>query len=148
MSTTWTKLLAEKRVAIEATSKQELDEIREMIHVNENDARVVGLSAQGRFEFAYNAARQIATLAIRASGYRVISKSGHHYYTFQALTAVDVQFDATATYLDQCRSKRNDFSYDSPITVTDTEADDLINTAKQLRTDVEAWIAATHPVLK
>lgn len=115
--------------------------------INLKDAVVTGLSAQGRFEFAYNAARQTATLATRASGYRVISKGGHHYYTFQALSSVDPQFDPTATFLDQCRSKRNDFSYDSPITVTDTEADDLLNTAQQLRTDVEAWLSAKHPTL-
>jgi hypothetical protein len=41
-----------------------------MAAVNLRDAHVGGISAQGRFEFAYNAARLLATIAIRASGYR------------------------------------------------------------------------------
>lgn len=74
-------------MAVEPTSKQELVELREMVALNLKDAQVKAISAQGRYEFAYNAARLLATIVIRACGYRVTSRSGHHYYTFQALAA-------------------------------------------------------------
>src|SRR5436309_15028266 len=99
----WTKLLAGKRVATEPTSKQELDEFREMVAHNLADAQVPGVSAQGRFEFAYNAARLMATIVVRACGYRVISKGGHHYYTFQALETADAVFIKQAALFDLAR---------------------------------------------
>src|SRR2546423_996396 len=115
MSTTWAKLLAANRVALEPTSKQELDELREMATLNLQDADVKGLSARGCYEFAYNAARLLSTVVVRAEGYRIIAKGGHHYYTFAALEVADNVFAKAAAYFDAARNKRNDFSYDSPI---------------------------------
>src|SRR5882672_1053369 len=123
MSTTWAKLLAANRVAREPTSKQELDELREMAELNLQDAGVEGLPGRGRYEFAYNAARLLATLVVRVAGYRIISKGGHHFYTFAALEVADGTFAKTAAYFDAARSKRNDFSYDSPIPISDTDAE-------------------------
>ena len=45
---TFKKLLADKRVALEPPSKQELDELREVVATNLADAAVPGLSPQGR----------------------------------------------------------------------------------------------------
>lgn len=115
------------RVTIEPVSRQELDELREMVTTNLGDAQVAGLSAQGRYEFAYNAARLLATIAVRASGHRVIAKNGYHYFTFQALEAADpARFGNAAICFDAARSKRNDFSYDAPVPLSDTEADELV----------------------
>lgn len=141
------QLLSDSRIKAEATSKTEIEELRRMTDSNLSDAQIAGLSAQGKFEFAYNAGRHIATMVIRASGYRVSSKMGHHYYTFAALLAMDAQFDAIAGYFNQCREKRNDFSYDSPVIVTDTEADDILATAAKFRLDFEKWLQNKHPEL-
>ena len=140
-------MLAGKRVASEPTSKQELDELREMAALNLKDAQVAGVSAQGRYEFAYNVARLMATIVIRACGYRVISKSGHHYYTFKALAAADAAFAKTAVYFDSARSKRNDFSYETPVAISDTETDELVRSVAQFRHDVETWIKSKNPAL-
>lgn len=146
---TFKKLLADKRVALEPPSKQELDELREVVATNLADADVPGLSPQGRYEFAYNAARLAATMAVRATGHRVTARNGFHYYTFQALEAVHpAAFGKHATYFDAARSKRNDFSYDGPTNLTDTEATELVAEAKRFLTAVEAWIAAHAPLLK
>lgn len=144
---TWTDLVTAKRVAPESASKQELDELREMVATNLNDSQVRGVSAQGRYEFAYNAARLVTTVLIRACGYRVVSKSGHHYYTFQALEVVDPAFAKMAVYFDSARSKRNDFSYDTPVAISDTEADDLVRSVIQFRQDAEAWVKSKYPAL-
>lgn len=141
-------MLGEKRVAREPASKKELDELRQMVAVNLKDAHVGGISAQGRYEFAYNAARLLATIVVRASGYRVISKSGHHYFTFQGFQASDRSFVKMAIYFDTARDKRNDFSYDAPILISDTDADDLVKAVEQFQQDAEAWIKAKHPALR
>jgi hypothetical protein len=143
----WKKLLAEKRVAREPTSKKEIDELRQMVAVNLHDAQVAGISAQGRYEFAYNASRLLATIAVRASGYRVTAKGGHHYFTFQALQTSDRSFVKVAIYFDDARDKRNEFSYDAPVLITDTDADDLLKTVEQFQRDAETWIRAKFPKL-
>ncbi len=50
-------------------------------------------------------------------------------------------------YFDSCREKRNTSEYDYAGGVTDTEADELLKTAKQFAKDADAWIAAHHPEL-
>jgi hypothetical protein len=139
--------VADQRVASAPTSKQELDELRAMVATNLKDAHVADLSAQGRYEFAYNAARLQATIVIRASGYRVISKGGHHFYTFQALAAAGTLFAKAAAVFDSARSKRNDFSYDTPVPVSDTDADDLVGEVEHFLLDAENWIRANYPRL-
>lgn len=118
-----------------------------MAATNLKDAGVKGLSAQGRYEFAYNAARIITTIVIRACGYRVSAKAGHHYYTFQALQAVDPNFVTVAAYFDRARDKRNDFSYDAAAHVSDTDAEELLKTVKQFSKDAEEWIFKHYPSL-
>ncbi len=118
-----------------------------MMGVNLSDARIDGISSQGRFEFAYNAARLTATLVIRACGYRVISKNGYHYITFQALQAADSTFGTVAIYFDRARDRRNEFSYDSPVLISDADADDLLRTVEQFRSAAETWVRTRHPEL-
>jgi len=119
-----------------------------MAALNLKDAGVSQISAQGRYEFAYNAARLTATVVVRASGYRVIAKNGHHFFRFQSLQASDRSFVPLALYFDQARDKRNDFSYDKPLHISDTDADDLLKTVSRFAADVEAWIAARFPAFK
>jgi hypothetical protein len=140
-------LLAEKRVVPEATSKKELDELRRMTDVILKDAHIRTVSAQGRYEFAYNAARLMATAVVRASGYRVVAKTGHHCFTFQALQASDPAFVLIAVYFDRARDNRNNFSYDSPTAISETDAEDLVNAVVQFVNDVESWISSNHPAL-
>jgi hypothetical protein len=146
MSMNWSKLLAASRVAREPSSKQELDELREMAALNLLDADVQGLSARGRYEFAYNAARLLATLVVRAAGYRIISKGGHHYYTFLALEVTDGAFAKAAAYFDAARSKRNDFSYDSPIPISDTDAEELVQAVREFAHQAQGWMKSKYPL--
>lgn len=118
-----------------------------MIAVNLKDAHVIGISAQGRYEFAYNAARLMATMAIRANGYRVVAKNGHHFFTFQALQASAPNFVKMAIYLDSARDKRNEFSYDAPAQISNTDADELVEAVTKFQRDIEAWIRSKNSKL-
>lgn len=88
-------------------------------------------------------ARLIATVTIRAGGHRVIAKSGHHCFTFQAQQGVDMAFQEMAITFDAAQDNRNNFSCDAPIVIGDTDADDLLQAAVQFERGAEAWVKAT-----
>lgn len=57
------------------------------------------------------------------------------------------EYTSTCAYLDNCRRKRNVSEYDAAGTISDTEAADLLKTAKNLRDDVLEWLRREHPTL-
>jgi hypothetical protein len=113
------------------------------------DAQVPGLSADRRFATAYNAALQAANMAIACAGYRVTAKTGHHKVTVEAITlAVGAAVSAYADYFETCRRKRNVIDYTRSHVATDSEADEIVNKAREFYDLVEARIEATFPDLK
>jgi hypothetical protein len=106
---TWNELENERRIVAEPTTRAEIEELRALAARNLQDASLEQLSADGRFSMAYSAARALATIAIRASGYRIKQTGGAHYNTFLALpVAMGASVDAIAIYFDSCRQARND----------------------------------------
>jgi hypothetical protein len=95
---------------------------------------------------AYDAARTLSLMIVRAAGYRPRSVGGH-YNTFLALEAADASFAKLSAYFDSCRMKRNDCEYDFAGGVTDTDAAGLLTTVRQFARDAEAWITARYPSL-
>jgi len=144
---TWEKLLAANRVEAHTTSKEELDALRGAVERNLRDAAIEGLSADNKFGLAYEAALLAAKMAVSAAGYRV-KGLGAHQTTFAALKlALGTEMTRTAAYLDRCRRKRNDLSYDMTGIVTANEAAELAEEASKLERTVERWIAENHPRL-
>ncbi len=144
---TWKKLLTEKRVEAHKTSKQELDDLRSAVERNLHDAAVKGLSADNSFGMAYEAGLLLAKMAIACAGYRV-KGLGAHQTTFAALKlAVGPSMAKTASYLERCRRKRNELSYDSAGVVTDTEAAEILAKVRSMQKALEEWIAKNHPAL-
>jgi len=142
----WKKLLADKRVTAEPPSKPELDSLRSIVTRSLKDVTATGLSADTRFVLAYDAARTVSLILVRAEGYRPKSV-GRHYNTFLALGATDPTFSTLSVYFDTCRMKRNDCEYDFAGGVSDTDADSLLQVTLQFATDAEAWMRARHPHL-
>ncbi len=89
---TWKQLLAENRVAPEPASRTEIKDLLAVVHRNLADAQIRKLSDDGRFGHAYDAARILANIIVRAIGYRVKSDGGGHYNTFLALKTADPIF--------------------------------------------------------
>ncbi|HUY88399.1 MAG TPA: hypothetical protein VMV10_06675 [Pirellulales bacterium] len=143
---TWKKLLANKNVSREPPSKAELDNLRSIVDRSMKDVAAPGLSADARFVLAYDAARTLSLMVVRAAGYRPRAVGGH-YNTFLALEAADAAFATLSAYFDGCRLKRNGCEYDFAGGVTDTDAEGLLKTVKQFAVDAEAWINAHHPSL-
>jgi hypothetical protein len=142
----WTKLLASKTVTTLPATKAELDNLRSLVARSLKDVAATGLSTDMRFILAYDAARTLSLMIVRAAGYRPKAVGGH-YNTFLALEAADPVFATLSAYFDGCRIKRNASEYDFAGGVSDTDADGLLNTVKQFAADAEAWIKANHPTL-
>ena len=56
----WNKLLANKTVQTHITSKQEIENLRELVKRDLKDAELVGLSDDCKFATAYNAVLQLS----------------------------------------------------------------------------------------
>jgi hypothetical protein len=145
---TWQELLADHRVQRHVTSRQEITDLRALVERDLADARLEGLSADRRFATAYNAALQLATIALAGAGYRTASAS-HHQTTFAALPlAIDQPgVGATAAYLDICRRKRNALDYTRAGVATECEAAELLGQVSRLQALVESWLRDNHPRL-
>src|SRR4051794_27433886 len=126
MRMSWQNLLANGSVQTHTTSRQEIENLRELVNRDLKDAEIVGLSDDRRFATAYNAVLQLSKMAIACSGYRVSSnKTGHHRTTFEAVKnavgTVDVR--NLTDYFETCRRKRNLIDYDATEVASETEAD-------------------------
>lgn len=147
MSTSWQRLLSERRIQRHTAARDEIARLIAAIDRNIADASNTQVSADNRFGIAYEAARNAATIAIAASGYRVRG-TGAHATTFEALAiAIGPDARALVLYLDQCRRKRNMINYDAIDIATSREADELVEKARQLRELVLNWLSARHPHL-
>lgn len=142
----WAKLLDDRRVTELPSSKAELDNLRSIVVRCLKDAAAANLSADARFVLAYDAARTLSLMIVRAEGYRPRSAGGH-YNTFLALEAADPSFAKLSAYFDGCRIKRNECEYVSAGGISDTDAQGLLRTVQSFATDCEAWIKKRHPAL-
>src|SRR5277367_89308 len=126
----WAKLLANNRVTAVPPSKAELDNLRSIVSRSLKDVTAAGLSADARFIMAYDAARTLSLIIVRAEGYRPRSVGGH-YNTFLALEAADPAFATLSSYFNNCRMLRNQSEYDFAGGVSDGDADQLLKAVEQ-----------------
>ena len=130
------------------TSQDEVAAILGLVDRDLADASRGEISADWRFNIAYNAALQLATLALYASGYRTGRGESKHYRVIQALPLVmGAKYMATCAYLDNCRRKRNVSEYDAVGTISETEAKDLLAFANDLKKEIVEWLTREHPSL-
>ena len=129
---TWTKLLANKEAERHKTSQKELDNMRALIAHHLADAAIASLSAVRRFATAYNAALQAANMAIVCTGYRIMSKVGHHRVSLENTKLVlGKPAHKYSDYFDTSRRKRNTIDYTFSNVATETEAKEILVQASQ-----------------
>ncbi len=127
-------------------SRQEISDLLAIANRDLKDCRSEGLSADWRFNIAYNAILQAATAALAAAGYRA-SRDAHHYRILQSLQWTVGVSAETLRYLDALRKKRNLTGYERIGAVSDGEVEEIMETAGAMRYQVEKWIEATYPEL-
>jgi hypothetical protein len=101
-------------------------------------------SADRRFATAYNAALQLVTIVLYASGYRT-TRSGHHWVTLKALP--DLMGPAAlerAEFFNSCRLTRHTTDYDRAGLVSEISADEILEEVNAFREEVLNWLKANH----
>jgi len=130
------------------TSRDEVNSILDLVRRDLADAAREEVSTDWRFNIAYNAALQLASLALYASGHRAGRGESKHYRVIQALPLVMGEgFSSIAAYLDNCRRKRNVSEYDAVGRISQKEVEDLLQTVQQLKVQVEIWLKENYPEL-
>jgi hypothetical protein len=125
------------------------EEIANLLAIVDRDLEDSGgrISADWRFNIAYNAALKLCTILLYAKGYRA-ARTLQHYRTIQAVPLIlGPEYRADANYLDSCRKKRNVVEYDYEGGVTEDEASELSAYVLDLRKKVLAWLKKNHPLL-
>ncbi len=140
-------LLADGRIRPHKTSAKEIADLLRVVNRDLADADVAQLSIDRRFVTAYNAALQLATIALHAAGYRTAA-TGHHWATFHVLPEIiGPQSQARTDYLDSCRSKRNVTDYDRAGEISEKELSEILAEVRRFRVDLVAWLRKNHPSL-
>jgi hypothetical protein len=146
---TLTDWLDDGLVKRQAASRAEIQEILAVADRDLADADVSQLSLDRRFATAYGAALQLATIVLRASGYRTSSSAGgHHWRTIALLPELMGPGQAQrAAYLDSCRRARNTVDYDRAQVISNDELVELLADTLAFRREVLEWLGKEHPEL-
>lgn len=99
-----------------------------------------GISPAWRFAIAYNAALRLCTAALQTAKYRA-TRDQKHYRTIAALPLIlGPEAAELAGFLDHCRTKRHDVTYESLSAVSAAEADELVAAVRELERLVKTWL--------
>jgi uncharacterized protein (UPF0332 family) len=125
------------------------DEIEKLLAVFERDmadASVKSVSTDRRFATAYNAALMMARAALAASGYRT-SGEANHLWTIQSLAFTLKPDNRFIEKFDKFRKKRNLSDYEMIGVVSEYEANETLNMARELHDMLIEWLQQNHPEL-
>lgn len=139
---TYDDLLRDERIRRHGVTGDDIVDSLTIAQARLGDAGTEGLSADGRFIFAYDAVRAAAEAVMAAEGFRPVAGVGHHEAVFAFLAAAaDGRWARSARVFDQARVKRNAAEYDEWGLVTQTEADDLLRAAREFVAEVARWVS-------
>ena len=141
--------IADGSIKAHRPTRPEIQRLLAVVDRDLKDAAVGGLSIDRRFATAYAAALQLATIALRASGYRASSSiGGHHWRTISLLPELmGARQRPRKLYLDSCRRARNEADYDRIDVVSEAELAELLDDTLDFRNDVIVWLSKHHPEL-
>jgi hypothetical protein len=126
-------------------TKAETTNLFAAVDRNLADARVAGLSADNRFGIAYHAALGLCTIALYACGYRDGKGQDAHHWPINSLEfTLGPTHRETMYFLSTCARQRGQLEYDRAGVVDSAQAQELIETAVELREEVIAWLKAQH----
>lgn len=126
------------------TSTEEIRGLLEIVERDLADSQLEALSPDWRLNIAYNAALQTATAALAICGYRA-SREAHHYRVIQSLAYTIEASGSLVARLDLFRKKRNMGGYERAGAISEAEALEMIELARELATEVRRWMSDQHP---
>ena len=123
----------------------EITQLFAVVNREIEDASIPELSVDGRFMHAYDAALNLCTIALRASGYAVVKGQGHHKKTIESLPlSMGSEYSDIADQIEIASRQRGQAMYDRTDVVEDADASDLLQTAIQLRAALVDWLRKTN----
>lgn len=105
------------------------------------DARVHGISLEGRFMMAYGAAHAWCTAALRYHGYRPQNR----FIVFQALPHTLGLGPEVWRVLSHAHSRRNQVEYEGGLDISESFVCDVIKACEQVRDALEALPRLMRP---
>jgi hypothetical protein len=118
----------------EPGDQAEIDGLLRSARARLEDARKPGLSVEGRFDLAYNAAHAFALAALRWHGYR---PDNRRYIVFQSLEHSLGIKSETWRVLDNCHRLRNLAEYEGLFDIGTQLLEDLLQAAQSVGQAVE-----------
>lgn len=128
------------------TSREEVADLLAVVNRDLDDAAIERLSPDWRLGIAYNAALQLATLALAAAGYRPDRQRAHERAILSLQYTIGLDAETVAT-LDGVRRMRNRSNYERAGTASASEAQEVYSIAADLRERVLEWLRTNHPTL-
>jgi hypothetical protein len=126
----------------------QIQQLLQVVDRDISDAQAAGLSADGSFQHAYDAALQLCMIPLLACGYRVPKGQGHHKRAIDSLRyTLGANWSDAADHIERCSRLRGQATYERVGVLSERDADDLLDTAKQLLKDVVDWLRENHPRL-
>lgn len=146
MSVSLQDWLANRWLVAHEPNEQEIADLFAVVDRDLEDAAVPRLSNDWRLGITYNAALQLATLALAAEGYRPARERPHERAILSLRETVGVD-QKRVLLLDAVRRKRNQINYEHAGTTSSAEAEELYAVVTDLRSEVVRWLTASHPQL-
>ena len=131
----------------EPSSANEIKALQGIVQRSLDDSKVDAISADLRFVASFTAALTAATIALRASGYRTVTQTGHHAKIIESLE-LTIQADSKLIQkLKVLSNKRNKSIYDAAGAVSNQDLKEITKVATELHRQVTLWLRKSHPEL-
>lgn len=127
------------------TSRQEIRDLLDKVDRDMSEAAKEEITLDWRLAIAYNACLGCATIALRASGYRMPGGAGQHYRTIQSLRFTINPDSDIIISLEAISKKRAIVSYDAAGTITEAEVEEAIELSSDLRSSLLDWLKTHFP---
>jgi len=127
-------------------SREEVADLFAVVDRDLEDAAIDGLSSDRRLGIAYNAALQLSILALAATGFRA-ERQRTHERAIQSLRYTIGLDQSVVDTLDVIRRKRHQSNYERAGTASPSEAREVLEIARDLKTRVREWLKQKHPGL-
>lgn len=116
--------LASRWIVAHTPSRKEIADLLALVDRDLRNAAVPRLSTDWRLGISYNAALQLATLALAAEGYRPGRERAHERAILSLRETARIA-SATVDMVDRVRRKRNQLTYEHAGTTADAEAEEF-----------------------
>jgi hypothetical protein len=131
----------------EDTSPAEIKDLLGIVDRGLADCKVEAVSTDLRFIAAFGDALILAGTALRATGHRPATQTGHHVKAIESLELTVKADPRLIQKLKTFNHKRNKSSYDMAGVVSDQDLQSMVKLAIELKENVTAWLKAVHPKL-